>query len=257
MVTAMGTKVISIFDAIGEVSYLILKTMVALFTPPFRFKDFVKQLNFVAVESAPVVVFCVSFAAMVTIIEASFHMKMVIQNDAMVPGFSSLLIIRELGAVITALLVTSRVGAGLAAEVGTMQITEQIDALKMLGIEKIRYLVVPRFLACVIAGFTLTIIANLVCLYCAMLVSQFKLGYTFGNFLVGMRTFVQFQDLVFSSIKGACFGAVIPIVSCYYGFKCKAGAEGVGLATTNSVVTSSVSILILDFLLSWIFSFFY
>ena len=257
MVTAVGSALIYGIQALGDFTHLILKTLQGVVASPFRYKDFMKQLNFVMVESAPVVIFCVSFAAMVTIMETSFHMKLVIQNDAMVPGFSSLLIIRELGAVITALLVTSRVGAGLAAEVGSMQITEQIDALKMLGIDKVKYLVVPRFLACVVAGFFLTIIANLVCLYCAMMVSQYKLGYTVGSFLVGMRTFVDFQDLMFASIKGACFGAVIPIVSCYYGFKCKAGAEGVGLATTNSVVTSSVLVLLLDFVLTWIFTFFY
>ena len=130
-------------------------------------------------------------------------------------------------------------------------------ALKILGIDPIRYLVVPRFVACVFGGLLLSIIANLVCLYFAMLVSQVQLGYSPGNFLIAMRTFVDFKDLVFAGIKGACFGAVIPIFSCYYGFRCKAGAEGVGLATTNSVVTTSVTIIILDFVLGYIFSFFY
>jgi phospholipid/cholesterol/gamma-HCH transport system permease protein len=184
-------------------------------------------------------------------------MKLVIQNDALVPGFAALLILRELGAVVTALLVTSRVGAGLAAEVGTMKITEQIDALKMLGINPIRFLVVPRFVACVVSGVVLTIIANCVCLYVAMLVSQVKLGYTSGSFLVGLRTFVDFQDLIFATIKGAAFGAVIPIFSCYFGFRCRAGAEGVGLATTNSVVATSVAIIVIDFALSWIFTYLY
>lgn len=261
MVDAIGLKVIqTINDAfIGttEFFHLAYKTLKATVTPPFRFKDIIAQLNFVAVESAPVVIFCVSFAAAVTIIEASFHMMLVVKNDAMVPGFASLLILRELGAVVTALLVTSRVGAGLAAEVGSMKITEQLDALKMLGIDKVRFIVVPRFVACVLGGFILTIIANCVCLYCAMLVSQFKLGYSYGSFMVAMRTFVSFQDLIFSGIKGLCFGAVVPIISCFYGFRCRAGAEGVGLATTNSVVTTSVAVIVIDFLLSWFFSNFY
>lgn len=257
MVSVLGRQVMDFFQGLGEMVDLITKTLVHTVRPPYRYKDIMHQLNFVAVESAPIVIFCVCFAAVVTIIEASFHMKMVVQNDALVPGFASLLILRELGAVVAALLVTSRVGAGLAAEVGTMKITEQIDALKMLGINPIRFLVVPRFVACVLGGFVLTILANLVCLYAAMLVSQVMLGYTQGGFLVGMRAFVEFKDLIFAVIKGTVFGAVIPLFSCYYGFRCQAGAEGVGLATTRSVVATSVAIIVLDFLLGWMFSYLY
>lgn len=257
MVDALGARLISGGAAIFQFIDLFVRTLVTTISPSFRWRDIVRQLNFVAVESAPIVLFCVCFAAIVTIIEASFHMKLVIQNDALVPGFASLLILRELGAVVSALLITSRVGAGLAAEVGSMKITEQIDALKMLGIQPVRYLVVPRFIACVVGTCLLSVIAVLVCLYCAMLVSEIKLGYTPGSFLVAMRTFVDFRDLIFAAIKGASFGAVIPIVSCFYGFRCRAGAEGVGLATTNSVVTSSVLIIVIDFLLSWVFSYFY
>jgi len=233
---------------------MVGQTLVGVVTPPFRFRDMIHQLYFVGVESLVIIVFCVAFAAVVTIIEASFHMKLVIHNDAMVPGFASLLILRELGSVTMALLLTSRVGAGLTAEVGTMQITEQIDALKMLGIDPVKFLVVPRFVACVIGAALLAIIANLVCLYCAMAISTVKLGYTIGAFLSAMRVFVRFQDLVLATIKGAVFGAVIPLIACYYGFKCRAGAEGVGLATTNSVVASSVTIIILDFILGYLFS---
>ncbi len=257
MVSTLGSQLINFYSHILGISNLVFQSLLATTTPPYRFKDIVKQLNFVVVESAPVVVFCVSFAAVVTIIESSFHMKIVVQNDALVPGFAALLILRELGAVVSALLITSRVGAGIAAEVGSMQVTEQIDALKMLGINPIRFLVVPRFVACLFGGFLLSIIANVACLFCAMVVSQYSLGYTYGSFIVAMKSFVGFQDLVFASIKGASFGAVIPIFSCYFGFKCKAGAEGVGLATTNSVVATSVAVIILDFVLSYIFSYFY
>lgn len=257
MVTALGTSLL--YAASSTLSFvdLLVNTLWGVLTPPYRVRDWIKQLHFVAVESAPIVIFCVSFAAVVTIIEASFHMKMVIKNDALVPGFAAMLILRELGAVVAALLVTSRVGAGLAAEVGSMQITEQVDALKMLGIDPVRFLVVPRFIACVVGVFLLSILANLFCLYFAMLVSQSKLGYSSGSFLMAMRTFVEFKDLIFASIKGAAFGAVIPLVSCFYGFRCKAGAEGVGLATTNSVVTSSVSIIVIDFALTFLFSYLY
>lgn len=236
---------------------LLKDTSLSLVTPPFRWKETIQQLYFVANGSLFIVAFCVAFAAIVTILESSFHMKMVIQNDSMVPGFASMLILRELGAVVSALLLTSRVGAGFAAEVGSMKVTEQVDALRMLGIDPIRYIVVPRLVACTVGAAMLTIIANIVCLYCAALVCEAYLGFTLALFKTAMTRFVGFQDLIFAAIKGAVFGSVIPMISCYFGFRCKAGAEGVGLATTQSVVASSVAIIVLDFVLSFIFSHFY
>jgi phospholipid/cholesterol/gamma-HCH transport system permease protein len=241
-------------NSVGEFFYLAAKSLQFAFTPPVRMKDIIKQTEFVAVQSAPIVVFCVCFAAVVVVIEASFHMRIVIQNDSLVPGFAALLILRELGVVVACLLVTSRVGAGLAAEVSSMQITEQVDALRLLGIHPIKFLVVPRLIACVIGCVLLTVIANIVCLYGAMLVTQYKMGFGPANFLSAMKAFVSFQDLVFAMIKGAVFGAIIPIVSCFFGFRCKAGAEGVGTATTNAVVTASVLIIFADFILSFLFS---
>ncbi|MNJ91158.1 putative phospholipid ABC transporter permease protein MlaE [compost metagenome] len=236
---------------------LIAETVFGIFVLPFRKKEFFQQLYFVANRSLFIIVFCVCFAAVVTILESSFHMKLVIQNDSMVPGFAAVLILRELGAVVTALLLTSRVGAGIASEVGSMQITEQVDALKMLGIDPVRYLVVPRFLACILGGILLTVIANIVCIFAAMFVSQFYLGYTPSMFLTSMNRFVEFKDLIFAMIKGACFGAVIPIVACYFGFRCQQGAEGVGRATTNTVVVASIAIVVIDFVLSYTFSHLY
>ncbi len=250
----LGRFVRENFRSISDFILLVLKTIQGVFVPPFRTRDILNQIYFMANESLFIIVFCVSFAAVVTIVEASYHMKLVIHDDSMVPGFASLLILRELGSVVTALLLTSKVGAGLAAEIGTMQITEQIDALKMLGIDPIRFLAVPRFIASIFSSFVLCIIANLVCIFCAMLVCTAQLGFTAGAFYSAMRTFVHFQDLIMAMIKGACFGAVIPLFSCHFGFRCRAGAEGVGLATTNSVVATSVTIIIIDFILTYFFS---
>ncbi len=236
---------------------LIYEAFIGIWTPPFRRSEFFQQLYFVANRSLLIIVFCVSFAAVVTILETSFHMKIVIQNDSLVPGFAALLILRELGVVVMALLLTSRVGAGIASEIGTMQISEQIDALKMLGIDPVQYLVSPRLLACVFGSLILTIIANMSCLLSALLVSQHYLGFSAGMFISSMHRFVQFRDLFFAMIKGVCFGAVVPLVACYFGFRCLPGAEGVGKATTNTVVTASVSIIVIDFVLSYAFSYLY
>lgn len=243
--------------AVGNFSKMVGHTFQGMITGQIRKAETLQQTYFIANGSLGIIVFCVCFAAMVTILESSFHMKIVIQNDSMVPGFATMLILRELGAVVTALLLTSRVGAGIAAEVGTMKITDQIDALKMLGIDPIHYLVIPRWIGCVVAGIVLTLIGNLVCIYVAMLVSEAYLGFSPAIFLSAMNRFVDFKDLWFSVIKGACFGSVIPLVSCYFGFGCKSGAEGVGNATTNSVVVSSVSIIVIDFILSYAFSYLY
>ncbi len=223
----------------------------------FRWKETLEQLYFVGNGSLIIIVFCVCFAAMVTILESSFHMKLVIQNDSMVPGFAAMLILRELAAVVTALLLTSRVGAGIAAEVGTMQVTEQVDALKMLGISPANYVVMPRLVACILGAVLLTIVANMTCIFSAMAVSSSYLDYTPALFISGMKRFVQFKDLIFAVIKAACFGAVIPLISCYFGFRCKSGAEGVGRATTNSVVVGSMAVIVIDFLLSYAFSYLY
>lgn len=246
----------AIKGAFGFVN-LSFETMVSLFTKPFRLKETIQQLYFVANGSVWIIVFCVCFAAVVTILESSFHMKLVVQNDSMVPGFAALLILRELGAVVTALLLTSRVGAGIAAEVGSMKVTEQIDALKMLGIDPVSYLLIPRLVATTIGCMILCVVANMVCIFAAMIVSDQLLGYTPSMFLTAMNRFVEFRDIVFAVIKAMFFGMVIPMISCFFGFRCKSGADGVGSATTQSVVFSSIAIIFLDFILSYTFSYFY
>lgn len=247
----------STFDHIFGFSALAARSFASVLRPPYRIRDIVRQIDFVAIQSLWIIILCVCAAAMVTIIEASFHMKLVIQNDSMVPGFAAMLILRELGAVVMALLVTSRAGAGMAAEIASMKVTEQIEALQMLGLDPIRFLVAPRLVACTIAGAIMSLIANLVCLLAAMVVSVLKLGYTAGLFISMSRPFISGQDLCFAVIKGAAFGAVIPLFACYCGLRCKPGAEGVGLATTNAVVSTSVAIIVLDFVLSYLFSQFY
>ena len=255
--TVLGSLVLYASKDIKSFIKLFSDTMIQLIGHLPRKKETIQQLYFVANGSLWIIVFCVCFAAVVTILESSFHMKLVIQNDSMVPGFASLLILRELGAVVTALLLTSRIGAGMAAEIGSMKVTEQIDALKMLGINPIRFLIVPRLIASTIGCVVLSIIANMVCIFAAMIVADQFLGYSNGMFLTAMRRFVDFQDIIFASIKAMSFGFVIPLISCYFGFNCQSGAEGVGRATTQSVVFSSVAIIVLDFVLSYTFSYFY
>lgn len=255
--TVLGFLIISATQSVAQFIKLMRLTLWSLITNKPRVKETIQQLYFVANGSLWIIVFCVCFAAVVTILETSFHMKLVIQNDSMVPGFASLLILRELGAVVTALLLTSRVGAGMAAEIGSMKVTEQIEALKMLSVDPIKYLVVPRLIATTLGCLVLAIVANMICIFAAMIVADQFLGYNFSQFLTAMRRFVAFKDLIFAGLKSITFGFSIPLISCYFGFNCQSGADGVGKATTQSVVFSSVAIIFLDFVLSYTFSYFY
>lgn len=236
---------------------LLFETLTSFFTHGLRLKEVVKYLDQLAFKSLNIIIVCVSFAAAVTILEASYHMKLVLHDDSLVPGFASMLIVRELAVVVMALLLAAKIGAGIAAEVGQMKISEQVDALKLLGINPFNYLVLPRLVSCLVAGVLLALIANAVCLVTAAAVTTLSLDQSIGFFTVAFRRFVLLKDLGFSLIKGAVFCGVIPLVSCYYGLTCEPGANGVGRATTKSVVSSSITIIVLDFILTLTFSFFY
>ncbi|MCC6278165.1 MAG: ABC transporter permease [Oligoflexia bacterium] len=231
--------------------------LITLMTPPFRFKEFVTQLYLIGYKSTPVILFSISFAATATILEYAFHMKLVIQTAALVPGFAALLVFRELGPVITAFLLTSKVGAGMNAELGTMQITEQVDALKLLSVDPMRYLVVPRFVATILSSVVIVIFADATCLFFEMVMSVRHLDYSWEGFLTAMNQFTQFKDFYLGLVKAAVFGAVIPTIACFYGFNTQPGAEGVGRSTTQSVVSNAVSIIIMDFILTYLFSYLY
>ena len=246
-------KKLGVYDFIA----MSAQTVEGLFTRGLRWREVVRHLDFLAYRSLNIIVVCVAFAAAVSILEASYHMKMIINDDSLVPGFAAMLIVRELAVVVTCLLLAAKIGAGIAAEVGQMKISEQIEALRLLGIDPVNFLVLPRVVACLLAGALLSLVANGVCLITALGVTLYELDQSVGFFLMAFRRFVVVKDLVFSVIKGTLFCGLIPLVSCYYGFHCSPGASGVGSATTKSVVTSSIAIIILDFVLTYIFSFFY
>lgn len=238
-------------------SGIFLQCIGSFFREGVRVREVIKHIDRLAFGSLNIIIVCVSFAAAVTILEASYHMKLVLHNDSLVPGFASMLIVRELAVVVMSLLLAAKIGAGMAAEVGQMKISEQIDALKLLRIDPVNFLVLPRVIACLLGGLLLSLIANAVCIITAVTVTTWGLDQSLGFFLMSFRRFVLFKDLGFSLIKGMVFCGVIPLVSCYYGFNCEPGANGVGRATTKSVVSSSICIIVLDFILTLSFSFFY
>jgi len=156
-------------------------------------------------------------------------------------------VVIELAPVLTAIVFAGRVGAGIAAELGSMRVTEQIDALESMGISPARYLVMPRVLACLFMVPFLVIIANMVAIVGALAVSVIGVDISSEMFLNGFKNSFALSDFINGLIKAGVFGLVVGVVSCYEGFNTRGGAEGVGLATTSSVVMSMVLILVFNF----------
>ncbi len=236
-----------------EMLFLFRGVWVRLFRP-WRWQEIWQNLDQIGIGSLPVVTIATAFAGIVVTNEIAYHMDLALHTVSMIPGFTGQFILRELGIAIPALLIVAKVGASITAEVGTMQITEQIDALKLLGIDPISYLVFPRVIAAIIAGACLTLVASSVTLACAMAVAIGKYGFSFLEYVNMLRHFIGYRDLFSALIKGMIYGGLVPIVSCAYGFRCKGGAEGVGTATTQAVVTATILVITLDFLLTYLFT---
>jgi phospholipid/cholesterol/gamma-HCH transport system permease protein len=218
----------------------------------FRVRETIDQIYSVAVLSLPVVAFSLTFISLMLILEFSFHMKIVLQQDSLVPAFSTLLMIRELGPVVTGLLLTSRVGAAIGAELGSMKTTDQIDALQLLSIDPIEYLVIPRWIASVVACVSLSIIAVAIACLGGAWIASVKLGYEPSEFFNTMFVFARFRDGTACLIKAVVFGTILPLVASFHGLSCQPGSEGVGNAATSAVVQGSILIIIADFVVTYL-----
>ncbi len=210
------------------------------------------QLYEVAVESVPVILLSLTVITLITIVEFSFHLKMVLKQNSLVPSFSTLLMVRELGPVVTCLLMASRVGAGMGAEIATMKITEQLDALRLLRIDPRIYLLVPRTLACLLGAPMLVLVALAVAIFSGAWIASWQIDLQPGEFMNTMFTFTHMSDLVGCLIKSAVFGVILAVVSCVTGLRSSSGSAGVGESATQSVVRSSVLIILSDFLLTYL-----
>lgn len=256
MISALGHLVIVVFDNYFTLFRLMYETFTRfvgqVVRARFRFRETEAQLYRMGVESIPIIVFALAFISMMLMFEFSYHIKLVIRQDNLVPAFSTLLIIRELGPVVTSLLLASRVGAAIAAEIGSMRITEQLDALKILAVDPVEYLTIPRWLGCVFAAVSLSVLSIAVAIVGGAFLASMRLSYTPNEFFNTMFKFTRYSDIVGCLIKSAVFGTIIPIVASHHGFRCRAGAEGVGNAATASVVDSSIFIIIMDFVLTYL-----
>ena len=209
----------------------------------------VTQMEAIGLGSMPLTVFVALFTGAVAAVQASYQFRGYIPMIYLgtVVGKS---VVIELGPVLTALVVGGRVSAAIAAELGTMRVTEQIDAMETLGISPIRYLVVPRFLAAIIMLPVLTIFADIVAILGGYLVAILTLDVSSHTFTSGLKLYFKVQDVVSGLIKAFFFGMIIATMGCHYGLRSEGGAEGVGEATTRAVVASCLLILIVDYLLA-------
>lgn len=250
----LGKPVAEHGATVREFWHLLRAVLIRLPRRPWRRHEIAISVVHIGIGSMPIITIATAFAGLVVTNEIAWHMREALGTISMIPGFTAQFILRELGIAIPALLLTAKVGASITAEVGTMKVTEQIDALRLLGIDPVDYLVFPRFVASVFATACLTLFAVAVTMGCAISVAIVRYNFSILEYLNAVRHFIGLADIVCALVKGMVFGGIIPIISCAYGFRCKPGAEGVGTATTNAVVASTIAIILLDFVLTYLFS---
>jgi phospholipid/cholesterol/gamma-HCH transport system permease protein len=249
----IGAAVEGILEGIGKIMLLLFNVLKGIVRPPFEMRNVVRQMLEIGVNSLPVVLITAVFTGMVLALQSFTGFKR-FGAEGLVGSVVALSMTRELGPVLTALIVTGRAGAAMAAELGTMRVTEQIDALETLATNPVKYLVVPRFISGTIMLPALVVITDIIGILGGYFVTVVLLNVSSRTYLKATWDFLKADDIYNGLIKAAFFGAAFTLISCYKGFYTKGGAEGVGRATTGAVVYSSMAILISDYFLSaWLF----
>ncbi len=244
-------RIIKPIEGFGAALILLFQSIVWLFRPPYRWRLLIIQMEFIGAGSTFIVMLTGLFTGMVFAVQTIQTFRL-FNAETLVGSVVALSLMRELGPVLTALMVTGRVGSAIATEIGTMRVTEQIDALYAMAVHPVQYLVAPRMLAAVIMLPILTAFCDLVGIGGAYLVSVGMMGVDGGMFLDKIQIYASSWDVTSGLIKAAVFGLIITLVACYKGLNATGGARGVGLATTSTVVLSSILILISDYFLTLI-----
>jgi len=236
-------------DGVGSTVQLTAQTLYWLFRRPFRVGQVLAMMDFVGVQSLFIVSLTGAFSGMVLALQMIHAMRM-FQAESMVGGVVVVSLTRELAPVFTGLMVTARVGSAMAAELGNMRVTEQIDAITTMSVSPVQYLLSPRMLAAVTMMPLLYIVYTIIGTVGAYVVSVMWLNVDPGIFVDKIRQFTQPADMTMGFIKSAVFGFLISAIACHEGFYASGGARGVGIATTNAVVNSAVSLLIANYIIT-------
>lgn len=248
-VEKLGASVINSVQGLGEVSQFASKFFYWIFKPPARIKNLFEQFYFIGNKSLFIVCLSGSFTGMVMAYQVYFGFKL-ISVDSLVGPVVAITMAKELGPVLTGLIVAGRAGAAMAAQIGTMKVTEQIDALEVMGIDSYQYLAVPRILAATICLPMLSCLFVLVGNIGSILVGTKALMIDESLYLSKLGEFMFLPDLMQGIIKAVVFGFLIGVIGTYFGFKVTKGAEGVGKGTNLAVVWGMISVLITDYFLT-------
>jgi len=244
-----GRAVLENIEEMGKILLLFLSVLMWMVRPPLKLRLIFKQMEFVGVKSIFVVVLTGTFTGMVMALQGYYGFRM-FNAESLVGSTVALGMTRELGPVLTALMVTARAGSAMAAELGTMRVTEQIDALSVMAANPVKHLIVPRIIAGVIMLPALTIVSDFMGVLGGYFVGVPILNINEGAFVKNITKMVDLGDIYNGLTKAAVFGLILSLIGCYKGFNTTGGAEGVGKATTEAVVLASVSILVSDYFLT-------
>ncbi len=243
---ALGQWATTVVDALGRFGAFLAQAVAVILTPPFKFRAFIDRIHYIGYRSLLIIVLTGGFTGMVLGLQVYLTLVR-FGSEAYLGPAVALSLIRELGPVLAALMVTGRAGSALTAEIGIMRITEQIDALTVMALNPARYLVAPSILAGLVTFPLMTAIFNVVGIFGGYLVGVELLGLSQGTYFGEMQTFVDMKDIMTGFWKSLSFGVVVTWVCTYKGFNVGHGAEGVAKATTDAVVLSSVLILVWDY----------
>jgi len=239
-----------IFISLGKVTILLKQVLYWFTQAKFSWFDTVNQMSGVGVRSLPVTALTSLFTGMVLALQSGTASRNIFNEPIYVGTIVALSLLKELGPVLTATVVVGRVGAAFTAEIGTMKVSEQIDALYTLGTNPVKYLVIPRMFACITMVPILTIFSDFIGILGGYFISVTKLAITPGQYWNDIFDFVILKDFLHGLIKSVFFAGIIALISCYKGLEASGGAEGVGKATTSAVVTSIVLILVSNYFLT-------
>lgn len=249
VVALLGSAVLGFVAYLGEVAMFALSGLMHIFRPPYYPRLIGKAFLDIGFFSLPVVALTALFTGMVLALQSYTGFSRFGAESA-IASVVVLSVTRELGPVLAGLMVSGRAGAAMAAELGTMRVTDQIDALSTLSTDPMKYLVAPRLLAGIIALPLLVVLADILGVAGGYLVATQKLGFSSGIYLSSTFANLETQDVVSGLIKAAVFGFIIALMGCFNGYRSKGGAQGVGTATTAAVVSASILILALDYVLT-------
>ena len=245
-----GKFILNFLDQLGQAASMVYSCLFWLFKAPLEFTQTIQQTVKIGVDSIIVTTLTSLFTGMVLALQAGTTMRSILSEPLYIGTIVGFSLIRELGPVLTSFVVAGRAGAAVTAEIGTMKVTEQIDALYTLGTNPIRYLVIPRMIAFMIAIPILSLCANISGMFGGFVVSVNALSVSSDVYIKDITTFLGMDDVMHGFIKSLFFAFMIAIVCCYKGLNTRGGAEGVGKATTSAVVTSMVLILVMDYFLT-------